>query len=321
MRERPKPPKSERTGGGPGPAGYAALVAVVLALTAVGLLVANSGLATDAPLADGDSSGHYRQPEDLAEKSAAAMRSAIRTVAPGPLTAPVARGTRTDKLPPSDPLTAQEAPASPAVGPLFYTGQGEPGHGCTASVVHSRRGDLLVTAAHCVHVGGFRTDLAFAPGYKDGVAPYGVWVPTAIDVDPAWVLRRDPDHDVAFVRVRPAEKNGGTPIERVTGAQAIAFDPPRGAPTRVLGYPSDSERPLACQNATEAESGTQVRFDCEGLPNGTSGSPFLTDVDPATGLGTVAGVLGGKDEGGDETTSYSTYFGEPVRKLYRRAAG
>ncbi|MEU7132776.1 trypsin-like peptidase domain-containing protein [Streptomyces sp. NPDC046261] len=294
---------------------YAALLASVLALAVAGLLVANRGLATDAPLADGDATGHYKEPREVGDAAAEAMAEVVRSV-----TAPGRRADgagRPEALRASRPPVAAEAAPSAAVGPLFYTAQGAPAHGCTASVVHSPGQDLVVTAAHCVYMDGFRTDLAFVPGYQDGTAPYGVWVPTSIDVAPEWAENRDPDHDVAFLRVRPA--TGNTPLERVTGAQRVRFGSPAALPARVLGYPNAGERPVACENATESESRTQLRFACEGLPNGTSGSPFLTDVDPATGLGTLVGVLGGKDEGGDEETSYSPYFGDAIERLYRRA--
>lgn len=305
---------------GPGPAGLTALVAALVALAVVGLLVATRGAATDEPLAQGEPSGHYQEPGDLGDRAAEAMRSAVRHPQAPPRSAdprPADRSARTDALPPSKPLEARGMSTSPAIGALFYTSLDEPAHGCTASVVHSPKGNLLVTAAHCVYQDGFRTDLAFAPGYHDGVAPYGVWVPTAVDIAPEWIQDRDEDHDVAFIRVRKA--GADVPVEKVTGAERIRFGPEPGRPARVLGYPSDSETPVGCQNTTKAFSATQLQFDCQGLPSGTSGSPVLTDVDPATGLGTVNGVLGGKDEGGDDETSYSSYFGDAVQALYKRA--
>ncbi|MEV5374841.1 serine protease [Streptomyces nondiastaticus] len=302
---------------GPRPAAVTALVAAVLGLAAAGLIVANQGLATDSPVADGDASGHYAQPKAQGDETAEAMRSAVRSENGTAPLKPASSG-GTDPLPTSDPLRAAESAPSPAVGPLFYTGQGAPGHGCSASVVHSPKGDLVVTAAHCVYQDGFRTDIAFVPGYRDGVAPYGVWVPASVDIDPEWAADRDPDHDVAFLRVRRPGADTRA-IEQVTGAERIRFRPPVGQQARVTGYPVTEERPVSCQNATKSFSPTQLRFDCADLPNGTSGGPFLTDVDPATGLGTVNGVVGGHDEGGDEETSYSSYFGDGVEALYRRA--
>jgi hypothetical protein len=46
---------------------------------------------------------------------------------------------------------------------------------------------------------------------------------------------------------------------------------------------------------------------------------MLTDLDPATGTGALIGVIGGRDEGGDDLVSYSSRFGPDVAALYRRA--
>jgi hypothetical protein len=43
-------------------------------------------------------------------------------------------------------------------------------------------------------------------------------------------------------------------------------------------------------------------------------------VHPATGLGTVIGVIGGYEQGGDTpSVSYSARFGSSVRALYNKA--
>ncbi|RLV01510.1 serine protease [Streptomyces griseocarneus] len=303
---------------GAGPAVIAAVIATVLVLGGIALALGGHGLAPDSPVADGDAAGHYAQPREQGDASAKALLAAVRSEpAPAAPGTRAVRSDRTDPLPASEPLEASGAEPSPAVGPLFYTGQGTPGHGCTASVVHSPKGDLVITAAHCVHQDGFRTDIAFAPGFHDGVAPYGVWVPTSIDIDPEWAEDRDPDHDVAFLRVRRV--GDSTPVEQVTGAEKLGLKPAAGTAARLIGYPAETDAPVACQNTTALRGETQLRFDCRGLPNGTSGGPVLTDVDPSTGLGTVVGVVGGYQEGGDDDTSYSSYFGDGVAALYQRA--
>ena len=61
-------------------------------------------------------------------------------------------------------------------------------------------------------------------------------------------------------------------------------------------------------------------FRCGGYPDGTSGSPLLADVNSATGLGTVVGVIGGYEQGGyTDTVSYSAQFGPEIAALYRDA--
>lgn len=215
---------------------------------------------------------------------------------------------------PGRPLAAVTVPAEPAVGALFSPGDdGDSGHHCSASVVHSPGGNLIATAAHCVYRGGFRTNLAFAPGYRDGSLPHGVWVPDRIDVDPRWIEDRDPDYDVAFLRLsRPGHPEER--LENTTGpAATIRFGTELPVPARLMGYPDTSEEPLGCPTTAVAAGPTQVRLDCEDVPNGTSGGPVLTDGN------TLIGVIGGRDGGGDDETSYSSYFDHGIRDLYLRA--
>ncbi|MFE2285328.1 trypsin-like serine peptidase [Streptomyces sp. NPDC059443] len=229
---------------------------------------------------------------------------------------PPAPAPATGETPDGQPLTAAPAPAEPAVGALFSPGDdADPDHHCSASVVHSPGGDLIATAAHCVYRGGFRTNLAFAPGYRDGSFPYGVWVPDRIDVDPRWIEDHDPDRDVAFLRLsRPGHP--GERLEDTTGsAETIRFGTELPVPARLMGYPNDSEEPLGCLTTAVAAGPTQVRLDCADVPNGTSGGPVLADGH------TLIGVIGGRDLGGDDETSYSSYFDDGIRDLYLRAVG
>lgn len=62
-------------------------------------------------------------------------------------------------------------------------------------------------------------------------------------------------------------------------------------------------------------------FRCGGYSDGTSGSPLLADVNPATGPGTVVGVIGGNQQGGSTSAVwYSAQFGPEITALYRDAA-
>jgi hypothetical protein len=90
--------------------------------------------------------------------------------------------------------------------------------------------------------------------------------------------------------------------------------------TRVIGYPNETSQPVVCQNWTRAFSASQLEFDCGGYPDGTSGGPFLVRVDRSTGQGTVVGVIGGYQEGGDDpAVSYSVAFGPRIGSLYKEA--
>ena len=55
--------------------------------------------------------------------------------------------------------------------------------------------DLLITAAHCISAGrngGYRQDIVFIPGYRDGQAPFGVWTPARLIVAPQWTASSTP---------------------------------------------------------------------------------------------------------------------------------
>ena len=209
-------------------------------------------------------------------------------------------------------------PGTPAVGALFTTSHGKPGtHFCTASVIHSPHGNLLITAAHCVT--GTQGTIAFVPGYANGSTPYGIWYVTQVFTDQAWASSSNPDDDVAFLTVR--QHNARVPMEDVTGAEQLGIGQPSDERAQVVGYPNGANEPVFCGNWTRAFSATQLEFDCGGYTDGTSGAPFLVQVDQVTEQGTVIGVIGGYEQGGDvPSVSYSVAFGSNVSSLYRTAA-
>jgi len=205
---------------------------------------------------------------------------------------------------------------TPAVGALFTMSGGKLGrHFCTASVVNSPHGDLVITAAHCV---SGTSGVAFVPGYDRGATPYGVWTVTKIYADRSWTSSSDPNDDVAFLQV--GQPRSIVPIEDVTGAEQLETGTPARQLVDVIGYPDSAGTPIACRNWTREPMSDQLEFDCGGYTDGTSGGPFLTDVNPGTGQGRVIGVIGGYEQGGlTPQVSYSPMFGASVAALYRLA--
>ena len=227
----------------------------------------------------------------------------------------------------SNPLAGSPFTGVPQVGALFGTSDGSidgQGHYCTGSVVNSPQGDVIVTAAHCVYdSSGVYTDIAFVPGYHDGQDPYGVWIPSAVVVAPQWASGSDPNYDVAFIVVH--EEGSSTKLQDVVGGDTLGLSPAYGDMTQVIGYPASTEEPVSCTNYTSQFSDPslttpQLEFDCDDYPGGTSGGPFLQSVDSNTNLGTIVGVIGGYEAGGDsDNVSYSVYFGDWVGSLFAQA--
>src|SRR5215469_920060 len=207
---------------------------------------------------------------------------------------------------------------TPAVGALFTISGGHlRRHFCTGSVVDSPPGDLVITAAHCVS-GLAPGQIAFVPGYRSGVAPYGIWRTSAVLSDSAWQASKNPDHDVAFLVVH--RTGSSDRIQNLTGGEQLGIGWSTRAWVDVIGYPNGTDRPISCQNESKPLGAREMEFDCAGYTDGTSGGPFLGRVNATTGEGTVIGVIGGYEQGGDiASVSYSPGFGRAVQALYQIA--
>jgi V8-like Glu-specific endopeptidase len=247
----------------------------------------------------------------------AALAALVATPADGGTTSLATRLANAAGLVPAASHTGKPFGGLPAVGALFTSNAGKLGsHFCTASVVNSPDGNLLITAAHCVT--SVQGTIAFVPGYVNGTAPYGVWDVTRVFTDQAWASSSDPDDDVAFLEV--SQNSAGVPVEDVTGAEDLATGQPPSELVQVIGYPAGADQPVVCQNWTRPFGASQMEFDCGGYTNGTSGGPFLARMNQATGQGTVIGVIGGYLQGGDTPSqSFSATFGHNVSTLYQAA--
>ena len=190
-------------------------------------------------------------------------------------------------------------------------------HFCTASVVDSPGGDLVVTAAHCM-AGRTAGQMAFVPDYSRGHRPYGTWMVSQIIEDQQWRTASSPDDDFAFLVVhQPGSK---TALEELTGGETVGIDESACRTVKVAGYPDGQDGPISCQNTALQFSPTQFEFDCPGFTDGTSGSPLLEDVGPSDGVDAVIGVIGGYEQGGTSAAvSYAARFSTRMASLYKTA--
>ena len=116
------------------------------------------------------------------------------------------------------------------------------------------------------------------------------------------------------------QPHDGENIQQVLGANQLGYDTGYQYLVRVTGYPSSAGAPITCANWTSRQSASQLEFDCGGFTGGTSGSPWVTGFDPRTRTGTIVGVIGGYQQGGDTpSVSYSAYFGSGIYQLYQQA--
>ncbi|WP_224058509.1 trypsin-like serine peptidase [Streptomyces kanamyceticus] len=210
---------------------------------------------------------------------------------------------------------------SKTVGVLYFVDKGMATHNCTASVVHSPKGNLILTAGHC----GNGDKYAFVPQYRTGKAParqpHGIWAVDRVFKDPRHTAYGPgSDLDFAFATVKPDKL--GRQIEKVTGANTLTRTPSYRVQVTVMGYPSARNAPkdqaIKCRTKTTRLSGyKQLRMECGGFFGGTSGSPWLMNFDERTKTGQVVGNIGGAGGGGaTDSVSYAPFYDDQVFALY-----
>jgi V8-like Glu-specific endopeptidase len=246
-----------------------------------------------------------------------ACATSVRTAPPAAVST-VSASKAAAPLSTQGPSAIADPTTLPTVGPLFAAGLTSV-HTCTASVVSSPAGDIIVTAAHCVS--GTGAGLLFAPGYDNGGAPHGTWVVQRAYLSPNWITHQDPAADFAFLVVTPSATNRTrASVQSVVGANTLGSAPATGQRVTVAGYPiGHDDLPVVCTTTVYRTRG-YPSFDCPGFADGTSGSPWIAHYNTATGTGTITALIGGLDQGGcTADTSYSAPFTDIVKQVYVRA--
>jgi hypothetical protein len=243
----------------------------------------------------------------------AAGRMVLATALLAALTSSCARTGPADQLrspaavPPATPATAQPVQPDPLVGAVFLGGGSL--HTCSGAVLDSARGDLILTAAHCV---ADDVDASFVAGFSNDAAPGNVWHLDTVYLDSRWVQNQDPMADFAIARV--SRDSGGTIQAQAGGGLRLGRAPKPGTVVTVTGYPmGDGGGPVGCRAATATATQGFPSLPCEGMVSGLSGAPWITGS-------TITGLVGGLDGGGcEDENSYSPPFDDAITRLLTRA--
>ncbi|UGQ14461.1 hypothetical protein LO772_13240 [Yinghuangia sp. ASG 101] len=174
---------------------------------------------------------------------------------------------------------------------------------CSGTVVHHPTGNMVWTAAHCLHGGrggDYYKRIMFIPGYDgDGTTtaqkmPYGRWPVREVRVSDQWIRDADPERDStaspfdfgAFIVEPPAGKKS---LEDELGTSAkIRFNAPRNLDVESYGYPGedpyDGRRMYTCSSPTTDFSNTgwpdpaMLWMGCT-MTGGSSGGGWFAEID------------------------------------------
>ncbi len=231
-------------------------------------------------------------------------------------------------------LSAESASAERRMyGKVFFTLDGLD-YVCSGTVVSSPSHTLAWTAGHCVHGadvgGGFASNWAIVPGYRDGQRPYGTWPARTLMTTSGWESAANVRVDIgAAVLARDAQGRG---VQDVLGARGIAFNQPRNQVFDAYGYPAedpntfllppdfDGERLFRCRSPRTADDSPSapggpetLQIDCD-MTGGSSGGGWVIEdsfVNSVTSYGYQF----------ESDRLYGPYFGDAAEELYLRAGG
>lgn len=222
-----------------------------------------------------------------------------------------------DGAPPGTPSPTQFA-GVPTIGALFFT-TGTKAHFCSASVIDSMTGNIVLTAAHCVYGSSYASHIEFVPAYHHGKQPFGAWPVHHIVVAAGWRKSHDPNLDFAFLTVTPPPGTS-KPVQHVTGGLWLGVDTGYTHAVEVVGYNNTGDAPIKCATHSFEFRPRQLKFFCRDYQDGTSGGPWVLSWNSRTGTGVAVGLIGGYDEGGDYPwASFSAYFGSATLHLFLQA--
>ncbi|WP_432513659.1 trypsin-like serine peptidase [Kineococcus sp. SYSU DK001] len=220
------------------------------------------------------------------------------------------------------------------VGRLYFT-QGAGKYECTASSVDSPKGNVVVTAGHCLTENGkASTNVVFVPGLDGTVEPLGRFSIGKMFTTTQWQTQDQSsaaalNFDIGFAVASPRD---GRSLKDAVGAYGIDFTDTLSRVT-VLGYPGKTLNPDGsvevdgstlqyCAGWEFTDSGPGSTTDratlCD-LAGGSSGGPWLRDFDPATGAGTVTSVVSFSYDN-NSSVLYGPLLGEAAKAVYTEAS-
>lgn len=217
-------------------------------------------------------------------------------------------------------------------GKVFFTLPSEPppnDFACSATVVTANNRSLVITAGHCVHAGSggsFATNWMFAPGYRNGNAPFGSWAASELASLAGWVNGEDVSYDVGAAVMH--RDGSGRAIQDVVGARGIAFNEPRDQFYRAFGYPAlppplefNGERLFVCNSPYGGDDATTsppqtMRIACD-MTQGSSGGGWVVSDAFVESVNSYTIILPIPEL----DHLYGPYFGTEVANLYNGAQG
>lgn len=211
-----------------------------------------------------------------------------------------------------------------ASGKVFFK-MGAGNYVCSATAVASENKSAVITAGHCVNDGAggpWATNWAFAPAYRNGVAPYGVWSADSLHTTTGWLTQENLRYDIGGAIVRP--NSSGHLLVDVVGGRGIAWNQSPMQFFRSFGYPAGAPFDGSKLYVCDANYGTSDRFvpgsgpqpigiGCD-MTGGSSGGGWVIQDSLVNSVNSYKII-------GQNEVMYGPYFGDAAETLYNAVQG
>jgi V8-like Glu-specific endopeptidase len=221
-------------------------------------------------------------------------------------------------------ITTPAAAPYSTVGKVFFS-LGPSDYVCSGTAVASENKSAVMTAGHCVVDGGpglWSNNWAFAPGYRNGNTPFGLWTAQSLWSTPEWVTLGNLRYDVGAAILAP--NSSGQYLTDVVGGRGIAFNLPITQTFRSFGYPAgapfDGSKLFVCDSNFGEEDvlvpGTgpnPIGIGCD-MTGGSSGGGWIIQDALVNSVNSYKVV-------GQNEVMYGPYFGSAAEALYNSVRG
>lgn len=208
------------------------------------------------------------------------------------------------------------------IGVLFFKQYGIDYRCSAVSIGNS----AIWTAGHCIHKGdnsedGWSSNIRFAPAYKNGSTPFGVWTTSHITTKGSWYQFGDLRYDMAGAVLN--EWNNQT-ISEVVGSLGFAYNQDSGLHWLNFGYPSsepfDGKTQQLCVASfayadTSMPAPSPIAMGCDMTP-GSSGGPWILSFSGQVGQTNYLNGNNSYRYSFHPMEMYSPFFGDAAKSLY-----
>uniref|UniRef100_UPI000DE51A90 trypsin-like serine peptidase n=1 Tax=Nonomuraea lactucae TaxID=2249762 RepID=UPI000DE51A90 len=198
------------------------------------------------------------------------------------------------------------------IGKLYFTRNDGSGGYCSGSVINAANRNTVWTSGHCIHAGGggvgnYFRNFVFVPDADNGREPHGRWTWRYANTTNGWFNNRNWSYDIAAIAFNPQPQRGN--LQDWVGSQGYRFGYGQAfSDIHAFGFPQDGYQRTDFTgndlwfvlNSTRRAGVFDDRMHMDNdMFHGSSGGPWLQDLQLSRGWGYIIGANSHRDVDGN----------------------